>query len=221
MTTPSARVECERVVVAVDGGLERVMPELAGRVRTARAQMLATAPTTEVRLRCPVYARWGLDYWQQLPDGRVALGGCRDRGGDAEWTLDATPSDAVQHELDGLLRDRLQVSAAVTHRWAGLIAFTPDKLPVLEEVRPGVVAAGAYSGTGNVVGAICGRAAVARARRALPRGRPARRRWGALMAGYSGTPLPKKLGIKPGVAASCSWARPTASTTRWARCPTA
>jgi gamma-glutamylputrescine oxidase len=30
---------------------------------------------------------------------------------------------------------------------------------VLEEVGPGVIATGAYSGTGNVMGALCGRAA--------------------------------------------------------------
>ena len=54
---------------------------------------------------------------------------------------------------------RLGVHAGVTHRWAGLIAFTSDRLPVLEEVRPGVVAVGAYSGTGNVLGPLCGRAA--------------------------------------------------------------
>jgi len=34
-----------------------------------------------------------------------------------------------------------------------------DGLPVLAEVEPGVWACGAYSGTGNVIGAICGRAA--------------------------------------------------------------
>jgi gamma-glutamylputrescine oxidase len=32
-------------------------------------------------------------------------------------------------------------------------------MPVFEEVRPGVIAIGGYSGTGNVVGAIFGRAA--------------------------------------------------------------
>jgi gamma-glutamylputrescine oxidase len=47
----------------------------------------------------------------------------------------------------------------VTHRWAGRVGYTADALPVLEEVRPGVLAAGGYCGHGNVVGALCGRAA--------------------------------------------------------------
>ncbi|CAN5395457.1 FAD-dependent oxidoreductase [soil metagenome] len=160
VTTPGGRIRCDRVVVAVDGGLESVLPELAGRVRTARAQMLATAPVPGVVAVRPVYARWGYDYWQQLPDGSVAIGGFRDRGGEAEWTAAAEPTRPVQEEIERFLRSMLRVTAPVTHRWAGAIAFTPDGMPVLGEVRPGVLAAGAYSGTGNVLGAICGRAAV-------------------------------------------------------------
>ncbi|HWB72984.1 MAG TPA: FAD-binding oxidoreductase [Egibacteraceae bacterium] len=159
VTTPGGRVRCERVVVAVDGGLERLLPELRPRVRSARAQMLATAPALELRLPRPVYARWGWDYWQQLPDGRVVLGGFRDRGGQAEWTTQARPTTPVQAELERFVRAGLGVRAAVTHRWAGTIAVTADRLPVLAEARPGVWAAGAYSGTGNVLGALCGRAA--------------------------------------------------------------
>lgn len=152
-------IRCRRVVVAVDGGLERVLPELAGRVRTARLQMLATAPVHEVGFSRPTYFRWGLEYWQQLPDGRIALGGFRDRGGDAEWTDDVRTSTPIQKMLEQLLRDRLLVSAPIIHRWAASAAFTTDGLPVVEEVRPDVWAIGGYSGTGNVIGAICGRAA--------------------------------------------------------------
>lgn len=152
-------VRCDRVVVAVDGGLEVLLPELAGRVRTARVQMLATEPTADVSLPMPVYARYGYEFWQQLPDGRIALGGGRDHGGDAEWTAELRPSGRVQDHLEQLLRGRLGVRARVTHRWAGAVGYGRSVLPVLEEVRPGVVAVGAYRGTGNVVGAIWGRAA--------------------------------------------------------------
>ena len=149
-------------VVAVDGGLETLFPELAGRVRTARLQMLATEPTTAVTIPRPVYARWGYDYWQQLPDGRLAIGGCRDRFLDGEWSTDPTPTGAVQSCIEGVLRDRVGVPdhVAVTHRWAGCVGFTDDHMPVCEEVRPGVFAVGGYSGTGNVLGALYGRAAV-------------------------------------------------------------
>lgn len=155
--TAHGRVRCPHTVVAVDGGLERLLPELEGRVRSARLQMLATAPTDEVRIPRPVYARWGYDYWQQRPDGAIAMGGARDRAGDAEWTTDATPTAVVQEALERRLRDMLGVHAPVTHRWAAIAGFTDDGLPVCEEVRPGTWAIGGYSGTGNVVGALLGR----------------------------------------------------------------
>ena len=159
VSTAAGAVECGAVVVAVDGGLELLLPELRGRVRTARLQMLATEPTAEIMLPRPVYARYGYDYWQQLADGRIALGGLRDRGGEAEWTDSPEPTAPVQAMLEHLLRTRVGVRAAITHRWAAPVGYTESGLPVLAEVRPGVWVAGAYSGTGNVPGALCGRLA--------------------------------------------------------------
>ena len=150
-------VRAPRVVVAVDGCLERLLPELASRVRTARLQMLATEPTTELVLTRPVYARWGYDYWQQRPDGAIALGGARDLGGESEWTTNATPTPEVQDALERRLREGLGVRAPISHRWAASVGYTPDGLPVLAEVRPGVWAIGGYSGTGNVIGSLLGR----------------------------------------------------------------
>lgn len=159
VTTPDGRVRCKAAVVAVDGRLETLLPELAGRVRTARLQMLATAPTAEISLPRPVYLRDGYEYVQQLPDGRVTLGGFRDAGGDAEWESTGVPSETVQGRLERFLRDDLGVSAPVTHRWAAPVGYTENGLPVLDEVRPNLWAVGGYSGTGNVVGALLGRLA--------------------------------------------------------------
>jgi glycine/D-amino acid oxidase-like deaminating enzyme len=106
-----------------------------------------------------VYSRWGYDYWQQLEDDRLVLGGFRDLAGREEWTTDATPSAAVQQLLESFLRERLNVSAPITHRWAATVSYSGNGLPILVETQPGVIATGAYSGTGNVVGAVCGRGA--------------------------------------------------------------
>lgn len=157
--TEGGVIRCNAVVAAVDGALDVMFPELEPLVRTARLQMLATAPIAERRFTRPVYARWGYDYWQQLDDGTIALGGARDVGGDDEWTHDAHPTEQVQRALDALLRARLGVLAPVVRRWAASVGYTEDGLPILGEVRPNVWACGAYSGTGNVLGALCGRSA--------------------------------------------------------------
>ena len=56
-------VKCRRVIIAVDGSLEKILPELSKRVRTTRLQMIATAPALDVKLKFPVYKRDGYDYW--------------------------------------------------------------------------------------------------------------------------------------------------------------
>lgn len=157
--TDRGSIRARHVIVCVDGRLERLVPELASGVRTARLQMLATAPAPEVTFTRPVSTRYGWDYWQQLPDGSVLLGGGRDAGGDAEWTTETTTSSAVQDYLTSTLRQRLGVHADVTHRWAAVVAYTETGLPVFRSLGDGVCVMGAYSGTGNVVGALLGRGA--------------------------------------------------------------
>jgi hypothetical protein len=84
----------------VDGCLEDLIPELSGKVRTARLQMLATGPAPEVNFPLPVYRRYGYDYWQQLSDGSVALGGFRDTEVESEWTNNSNPSLGIQKRLE-------------------------------------------------------------------------------------------------------------------------
>lgn len=159
VVTARGRVACDTIIVAVDGGLEDLLPTLLGTVRTTRLQMLATEPAHDVTIPCPISANGGFDYWQQLPDGRIALGGGRNRAMDREWGAPADPTDEIQGYLDSVLRERIGTQARVTHRWAARVAYTATGLPVLAEVEPRVWAAGGYCGTGNLLGPMCGRAA--------------------------------------------------------------
>lgn len=159
--TARGTVSAGVVVVAVDGRLETLLPQLAGRVRTARLQMLATAPVAPGRLPCPVYGRWGYDYAQQDATGRLYVGGGRDHFADQEWTADQQPTQPVQAYLDALAPRMAGGPVAVTHRWAASVGFTPDGRPLCTEVADRVVAVGGYNGTGNLVGPIAARAAVA------------------------------------------------------------
>ncbi|GAC1611557.1 MAG: FAD-dependent oxidoreductase [Mycobacteriales bacterium] len=161
--TPHGSVRCGAVLVCVDGRLDRLLPELAGIVRTVRLQMLSTAATAALTFSRPVYLRAGYEYWQQLPDGRIAAGGFRDVGGDAEETTETAITSAVQDALLHHVRTRIGVTAPIVARWGASVGYTRTGLPYVGEVRPGVFAAGGYCGTGNVVGALCARALVAMA----------------------------------------------------------
>ena len=161
VVTPHGVVTAGVVIAAVDGRLEVLLPQLAGRVRTARLQMLATAPVAPGRLACPVYGRWGYDYAQQDGAGRLLVGGGRDRFADAEWTMDDAPSDEVQAYITTVAQRMAAGPVEITHRWGASVGFTPDGRPLCVAVDDGVLAIGGYNGTGNLVGPVAARAAVA------------------------------------------------------------
>ncbi|MCV7192782.1 NAD(P)/FAD-dependent oxidoreductase [Mycolicibacterium brumae] len=158
--TDHGTISAEVIVVAVDGRLELVVPELASRVRSARLQMLATRPIEPGRLPCPVVGRWGYDFAQQLPDGRLFIGGGRDRFAESEWTTQTEPTEEVQTYIHELAQRISGGCVEATDRWAASAGFTDGGRPLCALIDEGVVAVGGYSGCGNLIGPIAARAAV-------------------------------------------------------------
>jgi gamma-glutamylputrescine oxidase len=158
VVTERGRVRARHVIVAADGALPALVPDYAGRVRARRLHMVAVEPLPPALDRL-VYARWGHEYLQQLPDGRVLAGGFGDVDGERSYTDSEDGEPLVWERVHRYLREELGLEAEVTHRWAGIVGYTDDQLPYAGEVpgRPGLYVAGGYSGHGNVPGYMCGR----------------------------------------------------------------
>ena len=154
-----ATVNARTVVVAADGPLPGLVPEAGEKVRARRLHMLATAPLPEPVLSTLVYARYGFEYFQQLPDGRIALGGFSDLDGPASYTSEERGDPRIWERLEQYLAGELGIEGpTITHRWVGVVGFSDDSRPFAGEVREGLYALGGYSGTGNLIGLIAGRA---------------------------------------------------------------
>jgi glycine/D-amino acid oxidase-like deaminating enzyme len=151
-------VDADVVVVAGDGFTAELLPALADVVRATRGQVLATEPLSERLYDRPHYARGGYDYWQQLPDGRLLLGGQRDASSATEDTNVEETTGVIQERLDALAEQLVGYRPRVTHRWAGIWGTTPDLQPLVGRVpgRENTWIAGGYSGHGNVLGLACG-----------------------------------------------------------------
>ena len=151
-------LEAEQIVIATDGSGRGLLPELDEALWPARGQVIATAPLAERLFDCPHYARQGFDYWQQLENGRIVLGGFRDFSILTEMTDEETTTESIQEALDAFLTELLGEPAEVTHRWAGIFGLTQDLLPLVGPVpgHDGVWVAAGYSGHGNVFGLLCG-----------------------------------------------------------------
>jgi len=151
-------LDAEQVVIATDGSGRGLLPELDDAVWPARGQVLTTEALGEQLFDCPHYARHGFDYWQQLTDGRIVLGGFRDFSILTEMTDEETTTEPIQQALDAFLVELLGRMPTVTHRWAGIFGLTQDLLPLVGPVpgRDGTWVAAGYSGHGNVLGFMCG-----------------------------------------------------------------
>ena len=156
--TANGVTSARHVLVATDGFLKRVLPELGVGVHQVRLQMIATAPD-EIELKYPSYTHFGYDYWQQRPCGRVAIGGGRHIDTSSEFTDDDRPTPPFYEYLEKRLRG-LGVTAEITHHWAAIVSYSDNEQPIAREVMPGVWGLGAFNGTGNVIGTMLGRALV-------------------------------------------------------------
>jgi glycine/D-amino acid oxidase-like deaminating enzyme len=165
LRTPAGSVRARHVVVAADGALPQLVPEYADRVRSRRLHMVATAPVGERVLDGVVYARWGLEYFQQLPDGRLAVGGFGDVDGASSYTNVEEGDPSIWKRLVQYVHGELGLDGVpVTHRWVGIVGYGDDGRPYVGPVpgRHGLHVLGGYSGTGNLVGYVAGGAVAER-----------------------------------------------------------
>ena len=153
------RVRARHVIVAADGALPRLVPAYEGRVRARRLHMVATEPLPERIVEQLVYARWGYEYFQQRPDGRIMAGGFGDVDGEASYTDRPEGDPRIWDRIGRWLREDIGVDARITHRWTGTVGYSQERRPFVGPVpgRPGLWVAGGYSGTGNVPGFLAGR----------------------------------------------------------------
>ena len=96
--------------------------------------MIVSEPLDRVLYDRPHYARQGFDYWQQLPDGRILLGGFRDVSILDELTDVEETTPAIQASLERSSTSSTGEDVRITHRWAGIFGLTQDLLPLVGRV---------------------------------------------------------------------------------------
>ncbi|MES1247498.1 MAG: FAD-dependent oxidoreductase [Actinomycetota bacterium] len=153
-----ALLDADRVVVATDGYGHGLVDELKDLIWPTRGQVIVSEPLGRVLYDRPHYARQGFDYWQQLPDGRLLLGGFRDVSIMDELTDVEETTPAIQASLETFMAQLIGEPLRISHRWAGIFGLTQDMLPLVGRIpgRENVWVAGGYSGHGNVLGFACG-----------------------------------------------------------------
>ncbi len=149
------------VVVALNAWTSQLLPAFKGLIVPVREQMLAYAPTAPVFTTGVTAEMISGEYWQQRPDGTIVIGGCGAVAPNEDigvWESQPTPivQEAIEQILPRLF-PRLK-GLQVVQRWAGLLGWTSDTLPIVDRVpkMPSVLVVGGFSGQGMPYGMRCG-----------------------------------------------------------------
>lgn len=144
--TDTGEVTADHIVIAANGYLGGIVPQIARRVMPINNFMIATEPLGDAMpLSRPVAVaddRFVVNYWRPSDDGRLLFGGGESYGYRFPQNIAAKVHPRLSQVYPDLQR------ASITHAWGGTLAITRSRMPYFAALRPGLWTASGYSGHG-------------------------------------------------------------------------
>ncbi|MCC5965739.1 MAG: FAD-binding oxidoreductase [Natronohydrobacter sp.] len=151
--TQHGHVEAAHVLVAANGYLGGLVPQVAAKVMPINNFIIATDPLPEgtvlTRDVGVADSKFVINYFRLAEDGRLLFGGGESYGyrfPDIEQTV-RKPMLEVFPQLEG---------AKIAYAWGGTLAITMTRLPCFARVAPNVLSASGYSGHGVALATLAG-----------------------------------------------------------------
>jgi glycine/D-amino acid oxidase-like deaminating enzyme len=160
-----AMIRARHVLICTNAYSAALDPFFAEKIIPHRAQCLATAPWAERLINSIGYSDYGYMYYRDLPEGGLLIGGGRKlyKAQEAN-TSDDRITEPVQSTLDRYLQKHFPEVAhlPIVRRWAGIMGFTPDGLPLVGRLPrdPRIGFAVGFNGHGLSLGAMAAKQAV-------------------------------------------------------------
>jgi len=152
--TSQGHLEADHLILACNGYLGGLAPEVARKVMPINNFVVATAPLGDrMPLARPVAVadtRFVVNYWRADGQGRLIFGGGESYG----WRFPDVAAkvrpalEAVYPQLRGI---------PFAHAWGGTLAITPSRLPHFARLGPNILSASGYSGHGVALATMAGR----------------------------------------------------------------
>lgn len=161
--TSRGPIRADAVLHATNAWARELLPALRDVIVPVRGQVIATAPAPPL-WPFGLVANFGYEYWRQLPDSRIVLGGQRWRSPTQESNCadDGVLHPAVSAGLREFLPRHFPAlrNVPVEREWTGIMGFTPDLNPLVGSApgRPGEYVAAGYSGHGMPVAFLAAKA---------------------------------------------------------------
>lgn len=135
VATGSMLVRASHAVLCTNAYGPALVPELSGLLTPRRGQMLAMEAESR-RLDRAYYANHGSEYFRQADERTIVVGGCRTYFAEQEVGTEDATTASVQGALESFAARMLGGVVRVRARWAGIMAFTPDGLPIAGPIGP-------------------------------------------------------------------------------------
>ena len=150
--------KARQVLLCTNAYSVHIDPYFVGKVTPTRGQCLATAPLGNTPLlgNAACHSDHGYFYFRDTFDGRLMIGGGRKTNKLLEGsTTDDRTTEPVQRTLEAFLRKHFpDVDAPIERRWAGIMGFSVDGLPLVGRLpdKPRVGFAVGFTGHGLALG---------------------------------------------------------------------
>jgi gamma-glutamylputrescine oxidase len=151
LRTQHGTIEAGAVVLATNGYSPLLSRYFADKIFPTRGQIMVTESVAKF-MEGPCYANFVLDYFRQLEDGRVLIGGFRQLEKATEVGYSDHTTDVIQNSLYEFLQKHLPAlkGKAITHRWSGVMGFSFDGQPLVGSLpdQPQTYFVGGFTGHG-------------------------------------------------------------------------
>jgi gamma-glutamylputrescine oxidase len=147
IASENKRIKCGHLIIATNAFTPRL--ENSSNVLPARGQVIVTDPIAGLKVRGTFHYDEGYYYFRNVGN-RLLLGGARNIAFDEEQTDELEISKNIQDQLENFLAAHLLPGTdfTISHRWSGIMAFTPGKLPSMKEIEKNVWGITACNGMG-------------------------------------------------------------------------
>lgn len=148
-TNQSINLSTNQLLLCTNAFTKDLLPELD--IMPARGQVILTSPIQNLPFQGTFHSDEGYYYFRNLGN-RVLLGGARNKAFEDEATTHMQTSPFIQEELENYLATiilpNFKNQYTIEHRWAGIMAFGKEKMPVVKQLSPNVFCAVRMSGMG-------------------------------------------------------------------------
>lgn len=149
--TDKSEIHASIGLLALNGYSAQLKSYFQDKIYPTRGQIMVTEKVDQF-MEGACYANFVLDYFRQMENGKVLIGGFRQLEKATEVGYSDHTSDVIQEALYKFLQTyipRLE-NKKITHRWSGIMGFSADGQPMIGALpdEPQIYFAGGYTGHG-------------------------------------------------------------------------